>query len=226
MTVYTIVCGALSFALALVFRSGDPSHRVASIWARLILETCGVRVEVKGLENLRPGTTYLFASNHQSLFDTPIVFAHLPISFRILYKKSLNRMPFLGWHLFISGHIGVERENAKKARASLEHAARRIRGGTSVVVFPEGTRSFDGVLRPFKKGSFRLALRAGIPVVPITIADSYLVMKRSEVTVHPRRIGLTIDRPIPLDNLDEGQADVLAERVRAVVSRNLEAARS
>ncbi|HXV59697.1 MAG TPA: lysophospholipid acyltransferase family protein [Vicinamibacteria bacterium] len=226
MTVYTIVCGAVSFALALVFRSGDPSHRVASIWARLILETCGVTVQVKGLENLRPGTTYLFASNHQSLFDTPIVFAHLPVSFRILYKKSLNRVPFLGWHLFMSGHIGVERENPKKARESLEHAASRIRGGTSVVVFPEGTRSFDGILRPFKKGSFRLALRAGIPVVPITIADSYLVMKRSEVTVHPRRIGLTIDRPIPLDNLDEEQAEVLAERVRAVVSRNLEATRA
>lgn len=223
VTVDTIVCGTVSLLLATVFRSGEPSHAVASFWARLILAICGVRVEVRGAENLTPGATYVLASNHQSLFDTPILFAYLPLSFRILYKKSLNRIPFLGWHLFLSGHIGVERENAKKARESLEDAAERIRTGTSVVVFPEGTRSYDGVMRSFKKGSFRLAVKARTPVVPLTIADSHKVMQRGRVTVYPRTVTLTIDRPIPVDDLSEDDADALAGRVREIVSRNLEA---
>lgn len=222
MTVNTIVCGAVSLLLAVIFRSGEPSHRVASFWAWLILKICLVRVEVEGSGNLERGQAYVFASNHQSLFDTPILFAYLPISFRILYKKSLNRIPFLGWHIFMSGHIGVERENLTKVRESFERAAGRIRNGTSLAVFPEGTRSYDGVMRTFKKGSFRLAIKAGAPVVPVTIIGSHLVMKRGQVTVYPRTVKLVIDRPMPVANLDEDQADLLMKQVRTVVSRNLE----
>lgn len=223
VTVYTVFCGATSLALAAIFRSGDPSHRVASLWAWLILKTCRVRVDVAGRENLRPGRTYVLASNHQSLFDTAVLFSYLPLSFRILYKKSLNRIPFLGWHLFLSGHIGVERESPAKARASLDHAAARIRSGTSVVVFPEGTRSYDGVMRTFRKGSFRLALKAATPIVPLTIAGSHLVMRRGRVTVYPGRVRLTIGEPIPVEGLSEADASALSERVRDVVQRNLEA---
>jgi 1-acyl-sn-glycerol-3-phosphate acyltransferase len=226
VTVDTIVCGALSLVLAAVFRSGNPSHGVARFWAWLILKICKVRVEVQGRENLTPGRTYVLASNHQSLFDTPIVFAYLPLSFRVLYKKSLNRIPFLGWHLFLSGHIGVERENPAKASASLDHAAERIRTGTSVVVFPEGTRSYDGVMRAFRKGSFRLALKAETPIVPLTISGSHLVMKRGRVTVYPGRVRLTIGAPIGIDGLAESDAGSLSERVRDVVKRNLEASPS
>lgn len=221
VAIYTVICGATSLVLAAIFRSGDPSHRVASVWAWLILKTCGVRVDVEGRENLRPGCTYVLASNHQSLFDTPILFAYLPLSFRILYKKSLNRIPFLGWHLFLSGHIGVERENPVKARESLDHAAERIRRGTSVVVFPEGTRSYDGVMRAFRKGSFRLALKAATPIVPLTIDGSHLVMRRGRVTVYPGKVKLTIGEPIPVDGLSEADAAALSERVRDVVRRNL-----
>lgn len=184
-----------------------------------------VKVTVSGASNLEPGRTYVVASNHQSLFDTPILFAYLPLSFRILYKRSLNRIPFLGWHLFLSGHVAVERENPTKARESLEDAAERIRNGTSVAVFPEGTRSYDGVLRGFKKGSFRLAIKAETSVVPLTITDSHLVMKRGEVTVHPRTVKLIIDRPIAVEGWSEERAAELGERVRQIVSKNLEASR-
>lgn len=222
MTLSTIGCGAWSLILAVVFRSGEPSHRVASFWAWTILRICGVPVTVEGAEHLVPGQTYVLASNHQSLFDTPILFAYLPLSFRILYKRSLNRIPFLGWHLFMSGHVGVERENPTKARASLDHAASRIRGGTSVAVFPEGTRSFDGVMRPFKKGSFRLAVKAGVPVVPLTIVGSHRVMKRGRVTVYPQSVRLVIGRPVPVEGLTEEESGELMARVRAAVSENLE----
>lgn len=224
VTFYTIVCGAVSMALAILFRSGQPSHRVASLWSWLILKTCMIRVEVEGADNLEPGQTYVLASNHQSLFDTPILFAYLPVSFRILYKKSLNRVPFLGWHLFLSGHIGVERRNPTKARESLDRAADKIRAGTSVVVFPEGTRSYDGVMRPFRKGSFRLALKAATPVVPMTIVGSHLVMKRGRVTVYPRTVKLIVDRPVPVVGLDEEDAGKLLDTVRAVVSETLKSA--
>ncbi len=222
MTVNTIVCGGVSLLLAVFFRSGQPSHRVASLWAWLILKICLVRVEVEGAGNLERGQTYVLASNHQSLFDTPILFAYLPISFRMLYKKSLNRVPFLGWHLFMSGHVGVERESPTKARESLEHAAVRIRNGTSVAVFPEGTRSSDGVMRMFKNVSFRLAIKAGAPIVPMTIIGSHMVMKRGQVTVYPKTVKLVIDRPMPVADLDEDQADLLIKQVRTVVSGNLE----
>ena len=222
VTVNTIVCGAVSLLLAVFFRSGVPSHWVASLWAWLILKICMVRVEVEGSENLERGQTYVLASNHQSLFDTPILLAYLPISFRFLYKKSLNRVPFLGWHLFMSGHIGVERESPSKARESLEHAAVRIKNGTSVAVFPEGTRSYDGVMRTFKKGSFRLAIKAGTPIVPMTILGSHEVMQRGQVTVYPKTVKLVIDCPIPVANLDEDRAEALVKQVRNVVSRNLE----
>ena len=226
VTVYTVVCGAVSLVFAVIFRSGDPSHRIASLWAWLILKTCGVSVEVEGREKLVAGRTYVLASNHQSLFDTPILFAHLPLSFRILYKKSLNRIPFLGWHLFLSGHVGVERENPAKASASLEHAAERIRSGTSVAVFPEGTRSYDGVMRAFRKGSFRLALKAATPVVPLTISGSHLVMRRGKVTVYPRKVRLVIGEPLPVEGLTETDAAALSEQVRDVVRRSLEGSAS
>jgi 1-acyl-sn-glycerol-3-phosphate acyltransferase len=219
VTLYTIVCGSVSFVLAVLFRSGGPSHQVARFWAWLILKTCGVKVSISGLENLDSGQIYVFASNHQSLFDIPILFVYLPFSFRILYKKSLNRIPFLGWHLFMSGHIGVDRANPVRARKSLEHAAERIRK-MSVAVFPEGTRSSDGSLGRFKYGSFLLAVRAGVSIVPVTIFESWRVMKRGDVTVHPGTVRVRVDRPLSVAGLDEQSASKLAKTVREVVKRN------
>ena len=221
VTISTIICGSASLLLAAFFRGGHVSHRIASLWAWSILKLCGVRVTVRGGQDLQTGHTYVVASNHQSLFDTPILFAYLPVSFRILYKRSLNWVPFLGWHLFMSGHVAVERDNPKRARKSLEHAAQRIRNGTSVVVFPEGTRSYDGTVKDFKKGSFRLAIEAGASIVPVTIVDSHLVMRRGSVTVYPRSIQIWIDKPISLTGHTEEQASQLMQEVRGVIMSNL-----
>ncbi len=219
VSLYTIVCGSVSFVLAVFFRSGGPSHQVARFWAWLILKTCGVKVSISGTENLDSGKIYVFASNHQSLFDIPILFVYLPVSFRILYKQSLNRIPFLGWHLFMSGHIGVDRANPVRARKSLERAAARIRK-MSVVVFPEGTRSSDGSVGRFKYGSFLLAVRAGASIVPVTISESRQVMRRGEVTVHPGTVRVRVDRPLSVAGLDEQSVSELAQTVREVVTRN------
>jgi 1-acyl-sn-glycerol-3-phosphate acyltransferase len=218
--IYTIVCGSVSFLLALVFRSGDPSHCVARFWAWLILKTCGIKVIVDGRDHIDRNQTYIFASNHQSLFDIPILFAYLPISFRILFKRSLLQIPFLGWHLWVSGHVPVERENPVKARQSLDRAADHIRRKGSIVVFPEGTRSRDGSIGRFKHGSFLLAIRAGVPVVPVTISESWRVMERGIVTVHPRTVHVSVDRHIPIEDFDEQSVSELSKTVRDVVLRN------
>ena len=216
----TILCGIVSLLLAIVWPGGEASHRVACFWARLLLRTCGVRVEFEGAERLEKDQVYVFASNHQSLFDIPILFARLPSSFRILYKESLHGVPFIGWHLYLSGHIPVNRTNPIRARRSLEKAAERIRRGTAVVVFPEGTRSRDGSVGRFKGGSFLLAVKAGVPVVPVTISESWRVMSRGRVTVHPGLVRVVVGRLFSVEGFDEDSVGELSQAVREVVARN------
>jgi 1-acyl-sn-glycerol-3-phosphate acyltransferase len=224
VSVYTIVCGAVSILLGIVFRSGDPSHWLARLWSWLILTTCGVRASMSGLEHLEKGQNYIFAANHQSIYDIPILFAWLPISFRILYKESLNRVPFMGWHLFFCGHISVDRSNPVRARQSLERAAKRVQSGTSVVIFPEGTRSSNGTIGRFKQGSFLLAIKSGVPVVPITISESWRIMRKGEVTVRPGIVKVHLDRPVSVERFSEASVNDLTRTVRDVVTRNYQTA--
>ena len=220
VTVYTIVCATVSCPLALVFRSGEPSHQVARIWTWLILKTCGVKVDIDGLDNIDHGRTYIFASNHQSLFDIPILFTYLPVSFRILFKQSLLGLPFLGWHLWVSGHIPVDRSNPVKARKSLERATEHVRNKGSIVVFPEGTRSCDGSIGRFKQGSFVLAVKGGVPVVPVTISESWRIMERGKVTVHPRTVRVHVAPPVDVADFDEPSVTELSRKVRDIIVRN------
>ncbi len=222
VTVYTIVCGSVSFLLAIVFRSGHPAHWVARLWSWLILKTCGIQVSIDGIEHLDRNRKYVLASNHQSLFDIPILFAYLPISFRILFKRSLLRIPFLGWHLWVSGHIPVDRGNPVKARESLNRASDHLSHKGSIAVFPEGTRSHDGSIGRFKHGSFLLAIRAGVPVVPVTISESWRVMERGKVTVHPGRVKVHVDRPISVEGYDDRSVTDLSRAVRSVVESHYE----
>ena len=220
VSLYTIVCGAVSIVLGMFFRSGNPSHWLARLWSWLILTTCGVKVSLSGLENLERNRNYIFAANHQSIYDIPILFTWLPFSFRILYKEALNRVPFMGWHLFFCGHISVDRSNPVRARESLERAAKRIRQGISVMIFPEGTRNANGSIDRFKQGSFLLAIKSGVPVVPVTISESWRIMKRGEVTVHPGTVRVHVASPVSVEDLGEDAAIKLAREVRETVVRH------
>jgi 1-acyl-sn-glycerol-3-phosphate acyltransferase len=224
VTVYTIVCATVSCPLALVFRSGEPSHQVARIWTWLILKTCGVKVDIDGLDNIDYDRTYVFASNHQSLFDIPILFTHLPVSFRILFKQSLLGLPWLGWHLWFGGHIPVDRSNPVKARKSLERATEHIQHEGSIVVFPEGTRSRDGSIGRFKHGSFVIALRGGVPVVPVTISESWRIMERGKVTVNPRTVRVHLAPPIDVKEFDESSVAKLSAKVHDIIVSNYQEA--
>jgi len=215
VTLYTIVLGSLSLVSTLFDRSGNFAHACARTWARLILKTTGVRVSVVGLEHLEAGRSYVFAANHQSIYDIPIVFASIPFQLRIVAKESLGRIPFMGWHLRRAGHLLVDRRNP--GPDIVQKMRRLVGASSSLIVFPEGTRSVDGALGRFKKGSFIVAVDAGLSVVPVSLSGSRHVMKKGRLMVCPGEVRLTVHEPVPTSGVDRGQVLEFAARIRQTV---------
>jgi 1-acyl-sn-glycerol-3-phosphate acyltransferase len=216
VSVYTIVLGTTSLVSTLFDRSGNFAHACARAWARLILGTTGVRVRVSGLEHLEPGRSYVFAANHQSIYDIPILFASIPAQLRIVAKQSLGQIPFMGWHLRRAGHLLVDRKNPG---ADIVRKMRRlVSESSSLIVFPEGTRSVDGRLGRFKKGSFLVAIDAGLPVVPVSISRSRQVMSKGQLMVRPGEVELTVHPPIATSGVARDAVVQFAERVREIVA--------
>jgi 1-acyl-sn-glycerol-3-phosphate acyltransferase len=223
---YTIVLGAVSVASSLFERTGHFAHGCARLWSRLILATTGVRVRVEGLDALEPGKTYIFVSNHQSLYDIPVLFWWLPYQLRIIAKESLGSFPFIGWHLRRTGHLLVDRRNPDRA-GILARWRGLVVSGLSLIIFPEGTRSADGRVGRFKAGSFMLALEAGLPVVPISLVGTRLVMRKGGFTVRPGDVRLVIHPPIETAGRAEpptiDDARALAGEVHGIISGRVEA---
>ncbi|HXW07616.1 MAG TPA: lysophospholipid acyltransferase family protein [Vicinamibacterales bacterium] len=215
ISLYTIVLGTISVASSLFDPSGDAGHRCARAWAWLVLRTTGVRVTRVGVERLDRSRSYVFASNHQSIYDIPIVFTSLPVQLRIVAKASLGRMPFLGWHLRRTGHLLVDRRNP--GAGVLKKMARLVRGARSLIVFPEGTRSADGAVARFKGGSILLAIDAGLPVVPVSIARSRFVMRKGRLMTCPGHVTITVHEPLSTEGVTREHAREFAERVRGIV---------
>jgi len=184
---YTAVCGTLSLLSSLFDSSGRWQHAFARVWSWLILTTSGIRTRVEGIENLDPRQTAIYCANHQSAMDIPILFVNLPVQFRFVAKRSLFNMPFMGWHLRRSGHIPVDRKRPREAMKSMDEAAAKIRAGSSVILFPEGHRSRDGKIGPFKSGSFYLAIQSGVPIVPITLNGTRAVLVPDTYHVGPAK---------------------------------------
>jgi 1-acyl-sn-glycerol-3-phosphate acyltransferase len=201
-------------------RTGSAYHSIGRTWAKLSLRIFGVHVHLIGLENLEKGKTYVYVSNHASMFDIPAVIGSIPEEVRIVYKKELSYVPIWGWALAVGHYISIDRLSAKDAMKSLDDAAEKIRQGASVLLFAEGTRTRDGKLQPFKRGAFSLAAKSGIPVVPLTINNSFNIMPKGSLRVRPADISLTVDKPIPTTSID-GKADEmrLMEAVRIAISK-------
>jgi 1-acyl-sn-glycerol-3-phosphate acyltransferase len=216
VSLYTIVLGTVSVLSTLFDPGGDFGHTCARAWSWLILKTTGVHVTVTGLDRLDPSRSYVFAANHQSLYDIPILFASLPFQVRIIAKASLGRIPFLGWHLQRTGHLLVDR--SKPGAGVLKKMARLVRARHSLIVFPEGTRSTDGSVARFKGGSFLIALEAGLPIVPISIQGSRHVMFRGRLMVCPGNVAVTVHAPIETAGVPRDAVRDFAARVRDVVA--------
>lgn len=209
--------------LPLSFISPNLLHNYGRFWARVCLFIAGARLEIEGQENIPAEGAHIFMPNHQSTFDILVLFAGLPDQFRWLAKQELFRIPLFGLCMRQCGYIPIDRSDRKKAVASMNKAAQRIHDGTSVVVFPEGTRSADGRLLPFKKGGFILAMQAKVPIIPVAIDGSCRVQRKHTRTVHPGTIRVTIFPPIPTKDLVASDRDALMEMVRHPISRALEA---
>ena len=217
IAVYTIVLGTASLMGSLFERRGRFAHGCARTWSWLILATTGVSVDVRGLDRLNPARTYIFVSNHQSIYDIPVIFANLPYQLRIIAKESLGSFPFLGWHLRRSGHLLVDRKRPDRA-GILGRWRALVKEGLSLIIFPEGTRSADGRLGPFKAGSFLLAIEAKLPIVPVSVDRTRFVMHKGELTTRPGAVRLTLHPPVETEALDVSAARDLAEQVRGVVA--------
>jgi 1-acyl-sn-glycerol-3-phosphate acyltransferase len=219
ISVYTIVLGTLSIISTFVDRTGHAAHGCARAWAWLILATTGVDVRVVGLDRVKRDETYVFISNHQSIYDIPVIFASLPFQLRIIAKESLGRFPFLGWHLMRAGHLLVDRSHPD--RAGILHRWRQlVASRISLIIFPEGTRSADGRVGRFKAGSFLLALEAGLTIVPVSVSGTIHVMTKGQLTTRPGHVTLTIYDPIPVQRIESptaADARELASRVEGVV---------
>jgi len=227
ITLYTVVLGTASILSSLVDRSGHFAHQCARLWSWLILKTTRVSVSVEGLDRLVPGTTYVFVANHQSHYDTPVVFSALPFQLRIIAKESLARFPVLGWHLKRGGHLFVDRTNPDRARI-LNTWRALVANGLSLIIYAEGTRSRDGHVARFKAGSFLLAMQAGLPVVPLAIIGTRSVMPKGRLRTEPGRVTLVIHDPIvpsPLETPSVHDAKVFADRVHAIVEATVEGRR-
>ena len=210
---YTVVMGSLSLISSLFDRAGRKQHWCAQVWCRMIAGTAGTRVRVHGAEHIRPDTSYVFLSTHQSYMDIPAMLGYLPAQLRIAAKKSLFRIPFMGWHLTRAGHIPIDRGSTERAVASMQRAADYLQQGVCAFVFPEGTRSRDGALQNFKKGGFKFALAAGLPIVPVTIVGSRQLLPRDSITFRPGDVDMYLDAPIPTADLTDEDLGRLMQTV-------------
>jgi 1-acyl-sn-glycerol-3-phosphate acyltransferase len=215
IALYTIVLGTISLLSTLFDRTGDSGHRCARTWSTLILKTTGVRVAVLGLDQLDPQRSYVLAANHSSIYDIPIVFASIPLQLRIVAKASLGLIPFLGWHLRRTGHLLVDRKNP--GAAIVQKMRRLVSESHSLIVFPEGTRSADGKVGRFKKGSFVVAIDAKLPVVPVSITGSRDIMTKGRLIVRPGEVQLIIHAPISTETVARTEVIEFGDRVREVV---------
>ncbi len=219
----TVGLSILAFITFPFDRNGNIVHHYARWWAKIQLLVSGVRVKVGGLEHLDKERPYIYMSNHQGSYDIFALLSCLPVQFRWIAKKELFAIPILGWAMGAANYISIDRSGRRRALESIERAARKIKGGVSVVIFPEGTRSRDGSIQPFKRGGFTLALKSGVPIIPITINGSRDVMARDSMRVRPGEIRVSVDRAIQTTPFSLRERNVLMEKVRETIEGNLAA---
>ncbi|HMF40631.1 MAG TPA: lysophospholipid acyltransferase family protein [Polyangia bacterium] len=216
------IAGSLGALVAgVIDKSGDMVLVLARLWSRVILGVPGVKLNVTMRARLEPGRPYIFMPNHASMVDIWAVFVAIPASFRFIAKKQLSRIPLFGWAMAAGRFIFIDRQNALAARRSMDEAARRIRSGQSVVIFPEGTRTRTGRLGPFKKGGFHLAIDSGVAIVPVAIRGSHAVMPPGSPLIRAGTVTIEVDDPIPTDGLDTTERDALIQKVRGRIAAML-----
>jgi len=212
----TVVIASIVILYSFFSRTGNGPHLLARFWANSILWVSRVKVTITGAEKLDPDRSYIYMPNHQSNADIPLLLGRLPVQFRWLAKAELFRIPIFGRAMRGVGYISIDRSNRKSAFESLERAARTIRSGTSVLIFPEGTRSRDGRILSFKKGGFVLSVDAGVPIVPIIIRGTRDIIPKGHFLIRPAPVTMEILDPVETADYTRKTKDQLLERIRSI----------
>jgi 1-acyl-sn-glycerol-3-phosphate acyltransferase len=218
----TIFLSVLTIGCGICETHGKRAYRINQFWTWIILRVGGIRLRITGLENLDPKRQYVFIANHQSNIDIPVLVQALPeFQLRWLAKKELLRVPFLGWAMWATKHVTVDRSDPQDALLSLARAKERLGAGISLVIYPEGTRSRDGRLQRFKKGGFLLAVQTNTPIVPITVNGSATLLPAGSWRLRPGAIAITIDKPVSVEGFRPGNLRLLVNQVRATIDARL-----
>jgi 1-acyl-sn-glycerol-3-phosphate acyltransferase len=221
VVVATLVLGTVAIAACLVVPGGRPLMPLARLWSRMVLWAAGVRFEAAYDPAIPRDQPAVYAANHQSLFDIPVLVLAMPVDFRMVAKKSLLHVPIFGWALWLAGFLFIDRSNRERAFRTLDRAAERLRRGTSIVVFAEGTRSPDGTLLPFKRGGFVLAIQAGVPVVPVALRGGSAVLPKGSWSPRPGRMQVLFGAPVETTEYRYETRDHLMSAVRDRIDRGL-----
>jgi 1-acyl-sn-glycerol-3-phosphate acyltransferase len=215
---YLALVGVPLVLYAVLTRDSEPLYRFGIRGCRLALRLAGIRLEIRGQEKVPTGRAVVFMANHQSMCDPPAVISSLP-PVRVLLKKSLFHIPILGTGMKLRGFVPVDRQNREQAMRAVDEAVAALRRGHSFLVYPEGTRSPDGRLLPFKKGAFVMALKAEVPIVPISVSGASRIMRKGAMAIRPGVLRITFHDPIPTQGYSLGDRGIVMELVcMAVIS--------
>ena len=215
--------GTISLCVSFFDETGRAQAALARAWARFLLKVSGVKVRVEGIEHIDPNGSYIFIANHLSYMDTPVILAHIPVQFRFLAKRGLFKIPLLGTHLGRAGHIPVPRGDPRASVKTMQTAAEVIqKKKISLLVFPEGGRSHDGILRPFKEGGAYIAIRAGVPLIPVVLIGTREVLPFGGGIVKPGHVTLRILKPIPTTDLTLKARGPVTDQLREQILNELE----
>ncbi len=214
---------SLAILTYLFDRTGGMAHLCARLWGKAALLVNRVHVKIEGLEHLHEEGPYIFMANHQGSYDIFALLGRLPFQFKWLAKKEIFSIPILGWAMAAAGYISIDRDGTRETVEAMNRAAQKIREGVSVVIFPEGTRSADGSIQPFKKGGFTLAVKSKVPIVPIAIAGSREIMPKDKLTISPGDIRVRIGRPIETAHCSTKDRQALMEEVREAICSDFKA---
>ncbi|HEY7319346.1 MAG TPA: lysophospholipid acyltransferase family protein [Candidatus Binatia bacterium] len=218
----TVPAALFAIVVGLFDSYGKRVNLITRLWSRLILAICRVTVKVKGLSQLEPRHPYVFMVNHQSHVDIPVLVQSLPaFQLRWIAKRELLWVPFFGWAMWSGKHITVNRADRFDASGSLKKAKQRMTGGISLVIFPEGTRSSDGHLLPFKRGGLLLAAKTQTPIVPVTIVGSSAILPKGDWRVRSGQIEVTVGAPVAVENHRPGALRALSVHIQELIKGNL-----
>jgi 1-acyl-sn-glycerol-3-phosphate acyltransferase len=210
----TLIFGIIAVLFSILFGPRIGSYWGGAVWSKINSWLVPMFVKVSGRENIDEATSYIVLTNHQSAYDIFLVYGWLGIDIKWIMKKELRKVPGLGFGSAKVGHIFLDRSNSRAALRSLEEAKKKLVNGTSVVVFPEGTRSKTGAPGPFKRGAFKLALDLGLPILPVTLIDTKKILPADSINILPGRVQMVIHPPIEITGYNENNMNELIEKVR------------